>query len=846
MIIVLFHLAYLLGKLVYRRLGASSTRKMLPLNPQADVVLEASQAPASNESIVGLKRRFSGDDLDEEGRCNIKFSPPAYIQRYEAVLGVLTDPRYGKKLKKVADFGCNDLSFCMYMKKLVGIEEGLFVDIDRITLDMYKERARPLTWEYLHRRTTPLVLRVLEGSVTLPDKHLENLDAVICIELVEHLYPEPLTQLPYNIFGFIRPKVAVVTTPNSDFNVLFTNLKGFRHPDHKFEWTRKQFEDWANNIVKRFPEYEVTFHGICAGPPGTEHLGSCSQMAVFHKIADLNDEVTRGIDGLFHTVETYTYPYEEDNRSDEEKILDDAVYYIRKFSMNDQEDTGVVKLDCLLEMLKKFYVTAEELTDILRNAGWSIVERAEGPVVIVPPPSTSSDDSINSDFLDHAPQDNWDEEPGPPNSYYSQYNVVDVDVVDEEDWDCEPYIIEAISDAPHTNCDRNTAESSTSSIYHEDMQVNDIETENRSAELGDSAQAESIVISSFSDTKDSDGSDRTSLSFVQSLSNNTVPELGTTFFSSQSIEETRLREDLPNSSLDNNGSIYSMFLEPSKLSENVKLMDDTEVLSESTIINSSSDKTIKKFKLDNATIRVNTSEIPFEEPQYTSSPHNPQLLNLKKRKWIAKNMATPSSSHDGIMRATSNLSKDEFQMSNKGSDDASSCSNNFITAHSDFSIESSKDGNSSENHYESIGHCSGAIPKEVNKKDRSGRGNFHKHASKKISPDSSNSVSNSVSPEVMDSGYHNSDSRPDLSPDNDLSSITPDQLSDSEPPSIADDARAGILDLANLQNRDMVNNNLDDEGNNIEADRNQNMNNRVPVANVLANDLENENNIYIV
>lgn len=50
---------------------------------------------------------------------------------------------------------------------------------------------------------------------------------------------------PYNIFGYIRPLVVAVTTPNADFNVLFSKMgNSFRHWDHKFEWTREQFEDW--------------------------------------------------------------------------------------------------------------------------------------------------------------------------------------------------------------------------------------------------------------------------------------------------------------------------------------------------------------------------------------------------------------------------------------------------------------------------------------------------------------------------------------------------------------------------------------------------------------------------
>ena len=61
--------------------------------------------------------------------------------------------------------------------------------------------------------------------------------------------PDELAAFPSVVFGFVRPKVAVVTTPNIEFNVLFPpeHFEGpFRHHDHKFEWTRKEFQDWAN------------------------------------------------------------------------------------------------------------------------------------------------------------------------------------------------------------------------------------------------------------------------------------------------------------------------------------------------------------------------------------------------------------------------------------------------------------------------------------------------------------------------------------------------------------------------------------------------------------------------
>lgn len=63
---------------------------------------------------------------------------------------------------------------------------------------------------------------------------------------IEHLYPDELDAFPYNVFGYMAPKLVIVTTPNADFNVVFPDYheKKLRNRDHKFEWTRSEFEDW--------------------------------------------------------------------------------------------------------------------------------------------------------------------------------------------------------------------------------------------------------------------------------------------------------------------------------------------------------------------------------------------------------------------------------------------------------------------------------------------------------------------------------------------------------------------------------------------------------------------------
>lgn len=87
---------------------------------------------------------------------------------------------------------------------------------------------------------------MLEGSVAEPDYRLIGCDAVVCIELIEHLEADVLEKFPQTVFEYTEPWLVIVTTPNKDFNEFFPNMPNgeFRHPDHKFEWTRKEFQEW--------------------------------------------------------------------------------------------------------------------------------------------------------------------------------------------------------------------------------------------------------------------------------------------------------------------------------------------------------------------------------------------------------------------------------------------------------------------------------------------------------------------------------------------------------------------------------------------------------------------------
>ncbi|KAI6658585.1 hypothetical protein LOD99_15385 [Oopsacas minuta] len=209
---------------------------------------------------------------------DIHFNPPLYKQRYS--LGI----DYVKKFcpSKVVDFGCSECKFMWAIRNqnYEFIREIIGVDIDKVVLETHDCVAKPVTSEYLFKRATPLKIGLYCGSLTQWDPRLEGVEFVSLIEVIEHLEEDTLTQLPTAIFGTLRPKYVFITTPNSEFNILFKNFSGFRHPDHKFEWNREEFMNWCEAICHNFP-YQVEYNGAGEPPIGFEDVGYCSQAAFF-------------------------------------------------------------------------------------------------------------------------------------------------------------------------------------------------------------------------------------------------------------------------------------------------------------------------------------------------------------------------------------------------------------------------------------------------------------------------------------------------------------------------------------------------------------------------------------
>lgn len=136
------------------------------------------------------------------------------------------------------------------------------------SLEEAVERCQPWPTDYSQLREYPLSIDIYQGrihtvdvivllligigigSVDEYDKRLAGFDAIICSEVIEHLYAPVLDRILNTALGQYHPRIFIVTTPNAEYNVHFEQLNYgqpnavFRHDDHKFEWTRQEFQTW--------------------------------------------------------------------------------------------------------------------------------------------------------------------------------------------------------------------------------------------------------------------------------------------------------------------------------------------------------------------------------------------------------------------------------------------------------------------------------------------------------------------------------------------------------------------------------------------------------------------------
>jgi 3' terminal RNA ribose 2'-O-methyltransferase Hen1 len=177
--------------------------------------------------------------------------------------------------KRVLDLGCGEGRLLRELLKDKTFAEIVGLDVSHRALEIAAQR--------LHLENLPTMqkerIRLLHGSLTYRDARLSGYDAATVVEVIEHQDPPRLAAFERVLFEFAHPRTIVVTTPNVEYNVKFETLPAgkLRHKDHRFEWTRAEFQSWANRIAGRFG-YSVRF--LPVGPEDSA-VGSPTQMGIF-------------------------------------------------------------------------------------------------------------------------------------------------------------------------------------------------------------------------------------------------------------------------------------------------------------------------------------------------------------------------------------------------------------------------------------------------------------------------------------------------------------------------------------------------------------------------------------
>ncbi|EDW90837.2 small RNA 2'-O-methyltransferase [Drosophila yakuba] len=340
-----------------------------------------------------FSHKFSCGDfqtLTKMTETGITFDPPVYEQRYCATIQILEDARWTDQISKVVEFGCAEMRFFQLMRRIETIEHIGLVDIDEPLLMRNVTSVNPLVSDYIRRRVSPLNVQILHGSVADSSEELRDTDAVVALELIEHVYDDVLAKIPVNIFGFMQPKLVVFSTPNSDFNVIFTRFNpllpnGFRHEDHKFEWTREEFKNWCLGIVEKYPNYMFSLTGVGNPPKEYESVGHVSQIAIFVRkdlleMQLVNPLVSKpNIDKestpykLIHSVE---YPFYVDTRTEKEKIWTEVQIEFQRFKrhfnsceveVDTCQDTCSMPIAVLLDRLEHVGATKELIEELIQE-----------------------------------------------------------------------------------------------------------------------------------------------------------------------------------------------------------------------------------------------------------------------------------------------------------------------------------------------------------------------------------------------------------------------------------------------------------------------------------------------
>jgi 3' terminal RNA ribose 2'-O-methyltransferase Hen1 len=258
--------------------------RWLPKHPEKELIVERYLKRQRSLTRDALARLTEDDPPEDEETADTGDQLEQKVERplglHEQRLGTVLSVLRGVNAKRVVDLGCGEGKLLRLLLADKQFERILGMDVSWRSIEIASER---LKLDQLSEKQRAR-LELIQGSLMYRDRRLDGFDGAAVVEVIEHLDAPRLAAFERVLFEFARPTTVVVTTPNAEYNALFPSLSAgqFRHRDHRFEWTRAEFERWGAAIGERFG-YSVHFQPLGPEDPS---LGAPTQLGIFKRITE--------------------------------------------------------------------------------------------------------------------------------------------------------------------------------------------------------------------------------------------------------------------------------------------------------------------------------------------------------------------------------------------------------------------------------------------------------------------------------------------------------------------------------------------------------------------------------
>lgn len=245
------------AKITRRYLGNKRTLVQAALGRLAD----ADDSPEDALELTSVEEETPAEEHEPK--------IPLNERRLDAVVAMLKQ----EEARTVLDLGCGSGKLLSRLLQDATFSKIAGADVSYNAVAIARRRLRVEKMPRLQAER----LELFQGALTYLDDRFTGYDAAVLMEVIEHVDPPRLPALTRVVFGHARPRTVIVTTPNVEHNVRYEGLAGMRHPDHRFEWTRVEFQEWAADAAAR---YGYTVRYVPVGDDDPE-VGPPTQMGVF-------------------------------------------------------------------------------------------------------------------------------------------------------------------------------------------------------------------------------------------------------------------------------------------------------------------------------------------------------------------------------------------------------------------------------------------------------------------------------------------------------------------------------------------------------------------------------------